>query len=227
MRIMVSQNTYLILTGGTLPRIFLENFLKENDVSKIICVDGALKAAHEAGISFDYLVGDFDTADDFLVAQYKEEIASGKRNTIFKEYNPVKDATDTDIAVSLALEEGAKEIILLGATGSRIDHMLANIHLLLKPLSCGVEAYILDEHNKIYLIDKGLELKKSELYGPYVSFLPFGGDVKAVTLTGFKYNVARRDYLRGDSLGVSNELLEEKGQITLEEGVLAVFETRD
>ena len=116
---------------------------------------------------------------------------------------------------------------LLGATGSRMDHTLANIHLLLKPLSCGVKAYILDKHNKIYLTDKKLELKKKELYGPYLSLLPFGGDAKAVTLEGFKYDVTKRDYLRGDSLGVSNELTEETGKVTLEEGVLVVFETRD
>ncbi len=224
---MDNQSCYLILTGGTLTKEFLEEFLKKNVVSKIICVDGALHVADEAGIDMDYLVGDFDTADAFLVEKYKKEIADGKRNTILKEYNPVKDATDTQIAISLAIEEGAREIILLGATGSRIDHMLANIHLLLKPLSCGVEAYILDRYNKIYLIEKERELRKEELYGPYVSLLPFGGDVKAVTLTGFKYNVTGRDYLRGDSLGISNELLEEKGQITLEDGVLAIFETRD
>ncbi len=220
-------NRYLILTGGTLTKEFLEDFLKKEKVSKIICIDGALKVAHEAGIEIDYLVGDFDTADSCLVEFYKKQIQEGKIKTVFKEYNPVKDATDTEIGVSLALEEGAEEIILLGATGTRIDHTLANIHLLLKPLSFGVKAYILDCYNKIYLIDSQIELIKKELYGPFVSLLPFGGDVREVTLRGFKYDVTKRDYLLGDSLGVSNELLEEKGQIMLGEGVLAVFETRD
>ncbi len=220
-------NRYLILTGGTLTREFLEDFFVTYSVSKIICVDGALKVAHEAQIPMDYLVGDFDTAQDSLVNFYKEQIKKGKKQIILKEYNPVKDATDTEIAVSLALEEGAEEIILLGATGTRIDHMLANLYLLLKPLSCGVKAYILDAYNKIYLTNKELELDKKDLYGSYVSLLPFCGDVKAVTLKGFKYNLTRKDYIQGDSLGISNELLEEKGQIMLEQGILAVFETRD
>lgn len=224
---MKKDSCFLIITGGTLTREFLEEYVREHVVSKVICVDGGLHVADAAGISIDYLVGDFDTADVSLVDRYRREIAEGKQKTVLKEYNPVKDATDTQIAVSLAIEEGAEEIVLLGATGSRLDHSLANIHLLLKPLSCGVKAYILDKNNKIYLIDRELELKKNKLYGPYLSLLPFGGDVKAVTLKGFKYNVVKRDYLRGDSLGVSNELLEETGRITLEEGVLAVFETRD
>ncbi len=224
---MSDRNRYLIITGGILTQEFLEEYIREHVVSKVICVDGGLHVADIAGISIDYLVGDFDTADASLVDKYRKEIVEGKRQTILKEYNPVKDATDTQIAISLALEEGAEEIVLLGATGSRLDHTLANIHLLLKPLSCGVKAYILDKNNKIYLINRELELKKTELYGPYLSLLPFGGDVKAVTLRGFKYDVTNRDYLKGDSLGVSNELVEETGRITLESGVLAVFETRD
>jgi len=220
-------NCFLIITGGTLTKEFLEDYMEKQVVSKVICVDGGLHVADAAGVPIDYLVGDFDTADASLVGRYRKEIAEGKRKTILKEYNPVKDATDTQIAISLAIEEGAEEIVLLGATGSRLDHTLANIHLLLKPLSSGVKAYILDMNNKIYLIDKELELTKSEVYGPYLSLLPFGGDVKAVTLCGFKYDVTERDYLRGDSLGVSNELVEETGRITLESGVLAVFETKD
>lgn len=224
---MKEQNCFLILTGGTLTREFAEEYLQKNTVSKIICVDGALQLADEMGMHIDYLVGDFDTAAPLLVKKYQKEIEEGTRQTILKKYNPVKDATDTQIAVSLALREGAGKIVLLGATGSRIDHMLANIHLLLKPLFCGAEAYILDEHNKLYLIDKEKKINKKDLYGPFVSLLPFGGDVKAVTLRGFKYDVSERDFLRGDSLGVSNELLEETGTISLKEGVLAVFETRD
>ncbi len=220
-------NCYLIITGGTLTKDFLKEFMQEHVVSKVICVDGGLHVADVAKVPIDYLVGDFDTADASLVGRYRKEIAEGKRQTILKEYNPVKDATDTQIAISLAIEDGAEEIVLLGATGTRLDHTLTNIHLLLMPLSYGVSAYILDKNNKIYLTDKDLELTKNELYGPYLSLLPFGGDVKSVTLRGFKYDVTNRDYLRGDSLGVSNELVEETGRITLESGVLAVFETKD
>ena len=42
--------------------------------------------------------------------------------------NPVKDDTDTEYAIRLAISEGARSIVVLGATGSRIDHVLGNIH---------------------------------------------------------------------------------------------------
>ena len=81
-------NRYLILTGGTLTTEFVKYFLKNNSVSKIVCIDGALKIAHEANIAIDYLVGDFDTADTSLVSFYKEQIEQGNKQIVLKQYNP-------------------------------------------------------------------------------------------------------------------------------------------
>ena len=54
-----------------------------------------------------------------------------KKNDIeWTKLNPMKDDTDTEAAIRLAIEKGAQSITLLGATGSRIDHVLANIELL-------------------------------------------------------------------------------------------------
>ena len=53
------------------------------------------------------------------------------RGPVIHKYNPEKDYTDTDIALKLAMEycEGQAEsqIWILGATGTRLDHVLANI----------------------------------------------------------------------------------------------------
>ena len=70
-----------------------------------------------------------------------------------REFNPVKDASDTEIAIRLAMTLGCKEMIILGATGGRIDHLWANIQSLAIPFQAGVEAQILDPQNRIRLID--------------------------------------------------------------------------
>jgi thiamine pyrophosphokinase len=41
-----------------------------------------------------------------------------------------KDLTDTEMALTWAIQQQAEEIILLGVTGTRFDHTLANVHLL-------------------------------------------------------------------------------------------------
>ena len=39
---------------------------------------------------------------------------------------PEKDDSDTQSAVNFAIDRGAERITILGATGNRIDHLMAN-----------------------------------------------------------------------------------------------------
>lgn len=221
------QNRFLILTGGTLPAGFLVAFLQEHTFERIICVDGALELVERKGVHIDYLMGDFDTVDKGVLQRFLERKEREQLPVAVWQFQPEKDNTDTDIAVSAALMEGADEITILGATGTRIDHLLANIQLLLKPLGAGVPAYIYDEYNKIYLIEQGQRFCRSSLYGPYISFLPFGGTVRKVTQKGFKYETHEVDFVMGESLGISNELLQDEGSISFESGRLLVVEARE
>lgn len=220
-------NKYLIITGGTLTDRFIQSYISDYNIDKIICVDGALSAADRLGISIDYLVGDYDTVPKELIDQYKRKAQTGEIKTQILTYNPVKDATDTQIAVSLAVEKGAEQLHIVGATGTRIDHLLANIHLLMAPMSANIPAFITDANNRIYLKDKSFTVYKDKLYGSYFSLIPFEGSIKRVTLTGFKYNTNQVDFTFGSSLGVSNELILDKGEVSFSEGIFIVIESRD
>ena len=77
-----------------------------------------------------------------------------------------------------------KELWILGGTGTRIDHVLANIQVLKIPYDAGVEAYIVDVCNKISLIGKETCLKKEDAFGPYFSVFPLGGIVEHFSLEG-------------------------------------------
>lgn len=217
----------VILSGGHINRIFLKDYLKKYNFDKLICADGGLEPASELDLSIDYLVGDFDSVSPLVLEQYKEKINHGQIKTQIEEYLPEKDLTDTEIAIKLAMKEKPKEIVLFGGTGTRLDHVLANINLLMKPLSQGIRAYIMDENNKIYLINRSTILKKEELFGPFISFLPLSEVVTGVSLEGFKYPLVNARLTIGESLGVSNELLEEKGSIKLDQGMLIVVEAKE
>ena len=54
----------------------------------------------------------------------------------------VKDASDTEIALRLCLDLGRKNILILGATGNRIDHIWANVQCLKIGLDAGADDYI-------------------------------------------------------------------------------------
>ncbi|WMJ88479.1 thiamine diphosphokinase [Anaerocolumna sp. MB42-C2] len=218
----MKENRILIITGGVISIEFARGFLKENKFDITIAVDSGLVTASKLGISLQYIVGDFDSVPPELIESYRSDNA-----VIIKEYNPEKDATDTHIALNLGIELNGGEIVILGATGTRIDHMLANIHLLYLPLNKNIKASIIDEHNKIYMINRSTTIYKDKLFGPFVSLQPFTEVVKGITLRGFKYPLKDYTMYKGDSIGTSNEVVEEQADILLQDGVLIVIEAKD
>lgn len=212
--------TAILICGGTLSAAFLRKTIEQYKDAVVYAVDGGLKVADEAQILPDYLVGDFDTADSALVARYENRCVTLR-------HQPEKDATDTELAVDEAIARGADEIVLLGATGSRMDHTLANIHMLFKMRLQGVNAYIINENNRISLHKESFQRMREDMFGTYVSFLPFGGAVSGVTLKGLKYPLENMSLAVGNSLGISNEVVEKKIEVSFESGYLLMIESRD
>ena len=138
--------------------------------------------------------------------------------------------TDTHVAVKKAVDYAESKnvsIIIMGATGGRIDHLLGNIGLLKHCLLYDVKACIVDRQNKISMLDKDAVIKKKDLYGKFISLIPFTDMVEGVTLEGFKYNLSDGVLLKGDTLGISNELIKEEGRISIKSGILLLLETKD
>ena len=84
-----------------------------------------------------------------------------------------KDWTDTELAVRKALERKPVHIDLVGATGSRLDHVMGNLQLLHMGLVHGVEIFLLDAHNRVRLIDHSLVIGQKEQYGDWISLIPY------------------------------------------------------
>lgn len=51
--------------------------------------------------------------------------------------------------------------------------------------------------------------------------------MKGITLKGFKYNANDLSIRKGETIGLSNELREEEGHITIGDGYLFLMETKD
>ncbi len=172
----------MIVSGGTICTAFALQMLEKVQPDYIIGVDRGLEFLYRNQIAPSHIVGDFDSVNPKIVTYYSEN------TTIpIRQFNPVKDASDTEIAVRLALELEVQEIWILGGTGTRIDHVLANIQVLKIPYDVGVKAYIVDEYNKISLIGNKTYLNKKEAFGPYFSVFPLGGIVEHFSIEGAKY----------------------------------------
>lgn len=215
-------NKTLIVSGGSLDIEFAKKVIGENEDACIIGVDKGVEYLYALQITPQYIVGDFDSIDPAVIAYYRNET-----HVTIREYNPRKDATDTEIAIRLGITLGSKEIIILGATGGRIDHLWANIQTLTVACEAGVEAYILDERNKIWVINKSCSLKRAEAYGPYLSVFTLQGEVFDFNLKGTKWPLTYHTLKPCDSLTVSNQFDADTVEITFPAGMLVVMETKD
>lgn len=127
------------------------------------------------------------------------------------------------------MELGSAHITILGGTGTRLDHVLGNIQTLYLPFAKGVDCQILDSHNRIRLIKEKYVLKKEEQRRNDFSLIPLTTDVYGVTLRGAGYPLNGHHFTvcGTGSLGVSNEITEDKVEITMDRGILVLIESKD
>ena len=99
----------LIITGGRTDTDFVAEAYKEYSPDVVIVADRGVMAAKELDIIPDYIVGDFDSGDTTVVEYFKSQFeVYGK--PMVRTFNPEKDETDTELAISLALTLNPKEI---------------------------------------------------------------------------------------------------------------------
>ncbi|MEG2016903.1 MAG: thiamine diphosphokinase [Clostridium sp.] len=203
-----------IIVGGGIPpqKSLIKRYMSGEHI--ILAADSGADIVDKYDIEPDYLLGDFDSINGEVL----EKLTKGVKTTKLPRE---KDFTDTHIAVLNAINMGAKEIVLLGCTGKRIDHFMANLCLLKVMLEYGVSGCIVDEMNEIYLIDKSSSINGE--IGQVFSLFSYCEDTIGLTIEGAKYPLENYNLQQGDNLTVSNEFLKEQVEVIFERGSLLVF----
>ena len=206
--------------GGEVNKNFFNNHFNNNKYDIIIAVDKGLQILDYFKIKPNYIVGDFDSIDNEILKKYEDTDISIERLV------PEKDLTDTESAIKLAVSLRSSSITIIGAMGTRIDHMLANIHILEQALNKQIKARMINENNEIQLINDSLAIKKDDRF-KYISVIPLTTEAKGVTIKGMKYPLNNYTLTIGNSLGVSNEQVDEIAEITVKEGILIIIKSND
>ena len=215
----------IIISGGELDEALTLSVLNDKEDRCVIGVDRGVEFLYYHQIMPDYIVGDFDSTKEEIRDYYKNET-----NVPVREYNPVKDASDTEIAIRLAMTLGSREMLILGATGGRVDHLWANVQSLMIPFKAGIDAKILDSQNMITIIGDGeTYIRRDEAFGTYFSFFFFGEDVFGFNISGAKYPLKNHTLTPYNSLCVSNQIAEDSDEavISFMSGKVILMETRD
>lgn len=209
----------LIITGGSLNISWATEYLNNKTYDCIITADSGLKHAKDLNILPTIILGDFDSLDEGIIDSYRS-------NNILV-YPREKDYTDTHLAILTALEQESDSITILGATGTRLDHMLTSIGNLKLCTLEGVYCEIVDEYNRISLLCEGVyNIKKNEQYGDYISLVPMTETV-ILSLHNMKYPLDKYELHQGLSICQSNEIIEDIATITVHSGLVYLFESKD
>ncbi|RFU63227.1 thiamine diphosphokinase [Peribacillus saganii] len=215
----------ICLVAGGPPELLPDLSLYQSPSTLWVGIDRGVFILLEKGIKPDVAFGDFDsvTGDelDLITAQLGE----------LEIYPSEKDETDMEIAFNWTMSQKAENIFIFGATGGRLDHMLANIQLLTRDEvllnSDDPEIHVVDRLNMITVRKPGTYHISRQTEFRYVSFLPVTREVKGITLNGFKYPLDNMDIKMGFSLCVSNELISNNGTFSFTDGILLVVRSRD
>ena len=184
---------------------FIKSQIMEDDF--VICADGGADKLIETGIMPDFIIGDFDSSKNYTYFD----------SSIVTVLPTQKDDTDTMYCVKTALEKGYKDFLILGATGGRIDHTLANLSVLLYLKKSGASGVISDEFADTALLSIGdniLENKK----GKTVSIMPFASDSVRLTYKGMMYPLENSEVYTDYPYTISNVAVEDRVIITLHSG---------
>ena len=160
-------------------------------------------------------LGDFDSVEESDLAYIKEY------SDTLLQLNPIKDDTDSEAAVMYAIEKGYQKIHLYGGLGGRLDHAMINLRLVSR---FPETVYLHDQNNFIYSLAEGVHSIDKRDY-TYISF--FTEDKATISLEGFKYPLDKQQLTNKDTYTTSNEILEDRGIVTVHAGKVTVIQSKD
>ena len=210
-------NKAVVVAGGSCKCIDLLKQKSKN--AFVVACDSGIGHCKAADIVPNVIIGDFDSAK-------KEDIAFFDSLGIERKTYPTKkNATDSEIGLDIAYEHGYWEIYFFGATGSRLDHSLTNIHLLAKYLKKGANVTIMNENNEITAFSGTFTANVKK--GDTLSLIPFTQTVKVKYTKGLLYPVKDKKMYIDSSLGNSNVAGDDRVEIELESGIMLFMRCKD
>jgi thiamine pyrophosphokinase len=189
-------------------------------VDLVIAADGGAVTLERLGRRPDRLVGDFDSVDPAVVERFA---AAG---TAIERHPADNEASDTELALTGALDAGATEVVVLGALGgARLDHELANVLLLAGPAVADHDVRLAHGSTTVRMVGDRGRLGIEGAAGDLVTLLPIGGDAVGVTTDGLRWELHGATLTLGPSRGLSNEVVRAPASVSVAVGRLLVVET--
>lgn len=176
----------------------------------------------QKSLPLDIAIGDFDSLD---IQEQKGIFGLAKRVIT----SPAeKDDTDTQLALEMVLKEYPDaKITIVGSTGGRIDHFLANLWLVLEPRFTKYcqNIYLQDRQNTIAFLLPGKHIITKEADKQYLAYCCLT-PVSNLTLKKSKY-ILDNQQVQYPTSYASNEFVGSQAEVTFSDGIIAVIQSKD
>lgn len=169
----------VILANGEFPNTPLTLSILQK-ASFIVCCDGAINKLGKTNFTPSAIVGDCDSLSSENKVKYKDIL----------HINPDQETNDLTKSIIFCVSKGLKDIIILGATGKREDHTIANISLLTEYID-NVDVKIVTDYGIFIPIKEDSEFESFN--GQQVSIFTINPSTQITTI-GLKYPVVKREF---------------------------------
>ena len=207
--------TALIIAGG--------NPVKRSVVARldsptwVVAADSGLDQAVRLGIRPDLVIGDMDSVSAAAL------IAAEQAGIAIARHPADKDATDLELAIDATAAAGYTRAQIIGGTGGRMAHTLANAMLLTRVRNLALEW--VTTHARIRALRTGESSSHRDADGPLVSVIAVAGPAMCSS-TGLRWALESQPLEPGSTRGISNEIDESPATVIVIEGqVLIIHET--
>lgn len=203
---------FVILAAGDFP-VHHKPLKALQDADVVILCDGAAKSALEHGVKIDHVVGDMDSLDEDTGKLLAEKLVHIRE----------QDTNDLQKAFRFTMELASPDdmITILGVTGKREDHTIANISLI---------ADFSERHRNICILsDTGTVFAMTEpgtvssFPGQAISIFNPGSGKMFLTSTGLQYPLEKLELSKWWTASLNRALDNEFSLSWSEPGSVVIF----
>jgi len=199
----------LVIANGEPPKKqLLQSLARESGV--VICADGGANTALKFGLLPDAIVGDLDSIHAEALVKFRKVPTYEDRDD---------ESTDLEKAIAWALKQKYDHIVVVGASGRRIDHSVGNLGVLPKFYPDAVIRFI-DDLGELVYVGRGItfDAKRSDV----ISLIPLSR-CEGITTQGLKYALDDEALELGVREGTSNVVVNTPVTIKVQKGHLLLY----
>ena len=201
----------IILANGLSPCKNTVKYFHNKGYKTLLCADGGANSAKTLDIIPQYIIGDLDSIKPNVYEYYRDKCEIIKINR--------QNDTDVEKCLKFVIKKKYNEVVLLGATGDRLDHSICNLGIILKYFR---NIKILVIHKKSLLSAYTGNIYLNTIPNEIISL--YGFDAKThIKSSGLKYPLKNIALPFGQKESTSNIALNNTVQLQIKGGIIFVI----